>query len=215
MAVDYFHRLLITGPRGNLLLLRKRVARRFRGAFDRQKWSETIPFSFVQLCKSERCRAGKRSCDTSCTHEMWRRCRMCAYFRENSRQLNSIWRPFAGTTARSRVTGFTLGDPASGFCRINGTKPIGSALVKNSAWPAKVCLTMTMLGTSQRKRRSKTRSTTGCQIQPSPRAPSPRTPPRLAWMRSRTSSMTLFRLVRPNHQRQRSLFSNSGAHAAG
>jgi len=49
MAVDYFHRLIVRGPRPQLLALRRRLARTWsRGSGRRQK-SEQLPFSFAAL----------------------------------------------------------------------------------------------------------------------------------------------------------------------
>jgi hypothetical protein len=50
MAVDYWHRLVVTGPRETVDLLRGQLRRRVRRSVaGRPLWRETIPFSFERL----------------------------------------------------------------------------------------------------------------------------------------------------------------------
>jgi hypothetical protein len=50
MAVDYWHRLVITGPHGTVALLRRQLRRRARRSPPGyHPWRETIPFSFERL----------------------------------------------------------------------------------------------------------------------------------------------------------------------
>lgn len=49
MAVDFFHRLVVTGPRGTVGLFRGQLRHRATRSVAGHKWRETIPFSFERL----------------------------------------------------------------------------------------------------------------------------------------------------------------------
>jgi len=49
MAVDYFHRLIVRGPRPQLLDLRRRLSRKWSRRVGRRTRTEQLPFSFAAL----------------------------------------------------------------------------------------------------------------------------------------------------------------------
>lgn len=49
MAVDYYHRLVVTGPAAGVQDLRKRLHREYERTVRRRTWTEVIPFSFEAL----------------------------------------------------------------------------------------------------------------------------------------------------------------------
>jgi hypothetical protein len=49
MAVDYFHRLIVRGPRSQLLDLGRRLARTWSRRVGRRTLTDAVPFSFVSL----------------------------------------------------------------------------------------------------------------------------------------------------------------------
>ncbi len=49
MAVDYFHRLVVAGPRGTVERFRNELRQTVRRSIGTYKWRETIPFSFARL----------------------------------------------------------------------------------------------------------------------------------------------------------------------
>ena len=49
MAVDYFHRLIVRGPRKDVLTFRREIYRRFPRKIGRKSWIEIVPFSFEAL----------------------------------------------------------------------------------------------------------------------------------------------------------------------
>jgi hypothetical protein len=52
MAVDYFHWLIVRGPRPQLLILRRRLARTWSRRVGRRTWTEEAPFSFAALFRA-------------------------------------------------------------------------------------------------------------------------------------------------------------------
>jgi hypothetical protein len=49
MAIDYNHRLVVSGPRGGVDLFRKQLRQTDTRTVGKLKWRETIPFSFERL----------------------------------------------------------------------------------------------------------------------------------------------------------------------
>ena len=49
MAVDYFHRLIIRGPRKDVLTFRRQIYREYPRRIGRKSWTEIVPFSFAAL----------------------------------------------------------------------------------------------------------------------------------------------------------------------
>jgi hypothetical protein len=49
VAVDYFHRLIVRGPRRDILTFRREIYRRYPRKIGRKSWMETVPFSFAGL----------------------------------------------------------------------------------------------------------------------------------------------------------------------
>jgi hypothetical protein len=51
MALDYFHRVIVTGPSSTIGFLRRRLARTSARTAARLTWRERIPFSIVAICE--------------------------------------------------------------------------------------------------------------------------------------------------------------------
>lgn len=49
MAVDYFHRLLVSGPREDVRSFRHDIHREYPRTIERKTWTEIVPFSFAAL----------------------------------------------------------------------------------------------------------------------------------------------------------------------
>lgn len=49
MAVDYYHRVVVTGPAAGVRELRKGLHREYERTVRRRTWTEVIPFSFLAL----------------------------------------------------------------------------------------------------------------------------------------------------------------------
>lgn len=49
MAVDYIHRLIVRGPRKDIVAFRRQIYRRHRRKIGPKSWIETVPFSFEAL----------------------------------------------------------------------------------------------------------------------------------------------------------------------
>lgn len=49
MAVDYFHRVIVSGRRKDILIFRRKIYRRYRRKIGRKSWMEIVSFSFTSL----------------------------------------------------------------------------------------------------------------------------------------------------------------------